>query len=97
MNRYYLHAMGSICYDNTGITFPEQLDFNLTQLAKLAGASEVHWERQFGWNNQPEVLCFGYFVTDDQQIYLSMLQTIVRPMGLLIKDHWNYEDKNLPF
>lgn len=97
MNRYYLKAGGSVCYDDSGITYPVSFNIDLETLLKLSGASEIKWMNQFGWDNQPEVLCFGFFVTDEEHARMSMLADIVNHMGLYIRDHWDYENKNLPW
>lgn len=97
MNRYYLKALGTICYDKTGLTYPEQLTVDLEKIAKLAGASEIHWEQQFGFSNLPEVLCFGFFTDRDSFDRLSMFTDLMHPFGLMVKDHWSWESKNEPW
>lgn len=56
--KYYLKATGSTCYDETGITFPHEIKYDLFNLVWARGATYVKWGKQFGWSNQPRVLTF---------------------------------------
>jgi hypothetical protein len=93
MNRFYVKALGTICYDATGLTYPEELRIDLVKLAKLSDASEIHWENQFGWADQPQVLCMGFFTAYDAEFY----NNFVKPLGLMLKEHWDWEDRNQPW
>ena len=54
---FYIRAYGSVCYDETGITFPSEFPIDWEEVT--AGASDVRWEHQNGWSNQPKVVCFS--------------------------------------
>lgn len=97
MNRYYIKATGSTCYDKSGLTYPNKLTIDLEQLVKLGDASEVHWEPHLNLDNLPEVLCFGYWVTEDQYDTMTMVSDIIYPMGLIIASHWDHVDQNEPW
>ncbi len=56
--KYYLKALGSVCYNKDGITFPEKHPLDFNSLAKALLPPKYYWQRQFGWTNQPEVLIF---------------------------------------
>lgn len=58
MKKYYLKAIGSTCYDETGITFPNKIEYDLRLAVWQRGALYVKWGRQFGWANQPKVVTF---------------------------------------
>ena len=66
---FYLKAIGSTCYDESGITFPNKIKFDLKNLVWGRGAIFIKWGRQFGWANQPKVLSF---VSDDPNIVRSV-------------------------
>lgn len=59
MKRYHLHPMGSTCYDNTGITFPNSKLIDFKALLKSCGAKNVRWARLNGWSNLPLHICFN--------------------------------------
>ena len=67
MKKYYLKATSSTCYDKTGITFPEHISIPIENLADIFFGRAWDWRRQFGWNNQPEVLIFS---TDEEKAQL---------------------------
>ena len=56
MTKYYIKATGSVCYDKTGITFPEKVSVDFDSLLK--NAENVQWENYHGWDNLPEVVTF---------------------------------------
>ena len=51
----YIKALGSTCYDRTGITFPDRKAIDFKQMPGIKGGG---WEYQFGWGNQPMVFTF---------------------------------------
>jgi len=60
----YIRAIGSTCYNETGLTWPttEQVDWD--ELLRGLKNPEPRWECEFGWGNQPPVLVFR--ATDDE-------------------------------
>ena len=59
MKRYYLKAIGSCCYNKQGVTSPPSIEyFPIERIAKVFFGKNHSWCRQFGWSNQPQVLCF---------------------------------------
>ena len=58
-NEYYLKATQSVCYDrNYGITFPVTIQLDFDSILIKHGATDISWQRQFGWSNQPMVICW---------------------------------------
>lgn len=83
---YYIKAMGSVCYDRTGVTFPYRGgEFLSCNWMLDMGATSAWWERQFGWNNQPEVLCFK-----GANVNMDALEDAL-PMGLIVSTYWEGE------
>lgn len=56
--KYYLKALGSVCYDREGITFPLHYAVQFDNMARAFFGNKFAWQTQFGWTNQPEVLTF---------------------------------------
>ena len=76
MKKYYVKATSSVCYDKTGITFPEKVSVNFDKLLK--DAENIQWENQFGWDNQPEVITFY------GSVGLVAMLDLALPNGLLL-------------
>lgn len=57
--QYYIRATGATCYDRTGVTFPVKEPVDWDALLEGLKAPAPRWEREFGWDNQPEVLVFS--------------------------------------
>lgn len=57
LKAYYLKPTGSTCYDPAGITYPEPLPVNWSSIFWKIVPRAVFCN-QFGWSNQPQVLCF---------------------------------------
>lgn len=59
MRRYYMKALGSVCYDKIGITYPDEHKINFRNLlSKIIHKPKIKWVNQFNWNTQPQVLTF---------------------------------------
>ena len=83
MKRYYLKALGSVCYSDFGITYPQKLAVNLKELLKLSGAKNIRWGKQYGWNNQPKVISFRI---DDKQLIRVNLNLVKLDLPLVVMD-----------
>lgn len=57
MKKFYLHAIGSACYDKTGITFPIKDEINLVKFLQDCGVKITSW-RAYPYRNCPRVLSF---------------------------------------
>jgi hypothetical protein len=58
MMKYYLKAGGDWCYDRNGLTFPLAVPIPFEAIVReMFETADIRWECQFGWINQPEVLC----------------------------------------
>ena len=56
--RYYFHAIGSACYDATGLTYPEKISCPFATLPGEFGAKNVDWIYFQGLKNVPKVVAF---------------------------------------
>ncbi len=83
MKKYYLKATGSVCYEKSGITFPLVINVDYNEILSRYGATNLSWENQYGWSNQPEVLCF--FAEEEN---IKKLNEEI-PIGLIVVDHWD--------
>lgn len=81
LKRYYVKATGSVCYDRSGITFPDTETVNFNSL--LSGLSTPKWENQFDWSNQPAVLSFSAEEKEAREI------NRILPVGLIVVSHWS--------
>lgn len=86
MERYFLYAMGSTCYDKTGITYPQTESLDLVQMIKDGGGKNIRWAKQFGYNNLPKVITVTLPEKDEKQ--KKMRQELAK-RGLLFLVHWN--------
>ena len=80
MTKYYIKATGSVCYDKTGITFPEKIVIDFDSLLK--NVENVQWENYHGWDNLPEVVTFY------GSVGLVAMLDMALPNGLLVSEHW---------
>jgi len=83
--KFYIKATGSVCYGRSGITYPvPEVDSDMTprDYVEWQGGENVTWERQYGWENQPEVLCFEGSQLDARNVEAFL------PRGLLVSAHW---------
>ncbi len=56
---HYIYATGCTCYDRTGVTFPTpHIPKDFDAILRKHGVTKSIWKNQYGWSNQPEVLCF---------------------------------------
>lgn len=77
--RYYISASSSTCYDKSGITYPYVLAIDLAKLVKsIASKPATRWAKQFGWYNQPQVLCFTATYHEAKDIWTKL------PRGLAL-------------
>ena len=83
MKRYYIKATGSVCYDEKGITFPENIAVNFKGILSSICSPKVKWENQFSWTNQPEVLSFSAKEKEAREINNKL------PIGLIVVEHWD--------
>ena len=81
--KYYLKATGSVCYDNSGITFPLIISVDYEEILSRFQISNISWENQYGWSNQPEVLTFW---AEEENV--KQLNTEI-PIGLIVVEHWD--------
>lgn len=89
--RFYLSAKGSVCYDRTGITWPEKKPVDLEELVHKLGGTDLKWERENGWGNQPEVLSFTLRGIKNQfDRRKEVFDRPFYPYGLLVSFHWKY-------
>ena len=51
-----------------------------------AGATEIIIENQYGWSNQPEVVCFDGITKDDAETVLNRLKPFDGQWGAIIGD-----------
>lgn len=79
IERFYIRASGSVCYDRTGITFPAPSAIDFVALLKKNGVKNYSWCRENGWSNQPRVLCFR--ATAKEQVAINH----ELPMGLFCR------------
>jgi hypothetical protein len=85
MKRYYIKALSCVCYDKTGITFPDKYELDLTTALKTCNCKNIRWAKQFGWKNQPRVLCFDVNEKDVNLINKSIQSW---ENGLLVTEKW---------
>ena len=83
MKKYYLKATCSVCYDKTGITFPLIINVDYGEILSRYGTTDLTWENQYGWSNQPKVLTF---LAEEENI--KKLNEEI-PIGLIVVEHWN--------
>ena len=81
--KYYLKATGSVCYDKNGITFPLIIKVDYGEILSRYKITDLTWENQFGWNNQPEVLTFWA----EEENIKKLNEEI--PIGLIVVKHWD--------
>ena len=65
MKTYYIHAMGSACYDDNGLTFPEKRPISFIEIIRwpvreITGALKIRWANFLGHSNLPQVCIFEY-------------------------------------
>ena len=83
MKKYYLKAICSVCYGKSGITFPLIISVDYEEVLSRYKISDLTWENQYGWSNQPEVLTFS---AEEENIKLLNEEL---PIGLIVVEHWN--------
>ena len=81
MKKYYLKGTGSVCYDQSGITFPLIISVDYADILTRYKISDIKWENQYGWRNQPEVLTF---MAEEENI--KKLNEEI-PVGLIVVEH----------
>jgi len=84
--QYYLKATGSVTYDRSGITFPLIISIDFDELLNKCDATDIKWEEQYGWSNQPEVLTFWA-----EEVNIKQINKVL-PVGLIGVEHWCYND-----
>ena len=84
--KYYIKATGSVCYDKSGITFPLVISVDYVEILSRYQISDIIWENQYGWSNQPEVLCFSAEEENIKQLNEEI------PVGLLVVEHWDMRE-----
>jgi len=87
--RYYLKATGSTCYDSSGVTFPVVAAVDFEDILTSAGATNLEWINQFGWSNQPAVLCFS--LDNPSKTFLDMIQLVIDSyhVGIVVAIIWD--------
>jgi len=87
--RYYLKATGSTCYNSSGVTFPIDVAIDFEHIVASAGATDLEWANQFGWSNQPEVLCFS--LDNPSKAILNMIELVIATyrVGILVTTIWD--------
>jgi hypothetical protein len=83
--KYYLKAGGSICYDKDGITFPTKQAIPFDKLANIFFGDRSGWQRQFNWENQPEVLIFQASETK-AVMFQQVVNALSIPCGFIVKE-----------
>jgi hypothetical protein len=71
MKRYYVYW--SSWFDN----HPYDID-KIKEAVKQGGGKQIRTSNQFGWSNQPKVVCFNLNSDDD---YLSTFKSIRKSLG----------------
>jgi hypothetical protein len=79
-----LHAFGSVCYDETGVTFPDKVPIDWASKLQMAGITRWEWRNELGQSNLPAVLCFQ--ATDQQAKALDGL--FPYSLGLIVRTIW---------
>jgi hypothetical protein len=91
-SRHYLRTLRSACYDQTGITYPKRLPMDLEAIVRYFGGINLLWEREFGWDNQPEVLVFEMTEETKDRLLVDRLW----PLGLNVIGRWTDKETKMP-
>ncbi len=90
-NRFYIKPLGSVCYDDTGLTYPEDLLIDLTKVVKMCEGFNIKWECQFNWDNQPKVIVFDILTTEG----LDKINDFIYSLGLMTVEYWTRERQSV--
>jgi len=89
--RYYVHPLGSWCYDDAGLSFPKRVVLSVKDIVTSAGATRLRWAHLNGYLNLPKVLCFE---APDQRVVARALSAALRNLpadaswALIVCAHW---------
>jgi hypothetical protein len=81
--RNYIKALGSVCYDQTGMTG------KTIKWREMPGIRNPRWGKQFGWSNQPKMLTFDLVDPAAANEWLVAQCPSPGLPCLLIVPHWN--------
>ena len=82
IKRYFIKNIGTVCYDEQGITFPGRIPIKLYDLMSNLRFAQPLWECQYGWSNQPRVLSF---LATNQEV--KAIEAAL-PIGLVVCKYW---------
>ena len=85
---YYLRATGSTCYDRTGLTFPNTVPMDFQAILRKHDVVETEWKPEFGWSNQPDVLCFQ--ATSEQARAIG--EEFSFQSGIIVRTMWEEDE-----
>ncbi len=90
-NRFYIKPLGSVCYDDTGLTYPDDLLIDLAKIVKMHEGFNIGWECQWGLDNLPKVIVFDILTTQG----LDKLNDFIYSLGLMTVEYWTRERQSV--